>query len=95
MDINKLMQQANKMKAEMEKKEKEFGEKTFLYEKQGVKLVMDGRLQIKSLQINEALIDPDDVETLQDMITITINEATEDIQNKKRQIGDSITKGMF
>ena len=73
MDINKLMQQANKMKAEMEKKEKEFGEKTFLYEKQGVKLVMDGRLQIKSLQINEALIDPDDVETLQDMITITIN----------------------
>lgn len=95
MDINKLMQQANKMKTEMEKKEKEFGEKTFLYEKQGVKLVMDGRLQIKSLQINEALIDPDDVETLQDMITITINEATEDIQNKKRQIGDSITKGMF
>lgn len=95
MDINKLMQQANKMKAEMEKKEKEFGEKTFLYEKQGVKLIMDGRLQIKSLQINEALIDPDDAETLQDMITITINEATEDIQNKKRQIGDSITKGMF
>lgn len=95
MDINKLMQQANKMKAEMEKKEKEFESKVFIYEKQGVKLIVEGSLQIKSIEIDEALIDPDDKETLQDMIIITVNEATKDILEQKKRIGDSITKGMF
>lgn len=95
MDINKLMAQANKMKAEMEKRKKEFEQKLFTYEKQGVKLVINGALQIKSLDINEVLIDPEDKETLQDMITITINEATEEIQAQKEQIGDSIAKGML
>ncbi|WP_022935642.1 YbaB/EbfC family nucleoid-associated protein [Mesomycoplasma moatsii] len=95
MDINKLMQQANKMKAEMEKKEKEFESKVFIYEKQGVKLIIEGSLQIKSIEIDEALVDPDDKETLQDMIIITVNEATKDILEQKKRIGDSITKGMF
>ncbi len=95
MDLNKLMQQANKMKAEMEQKEKEFKSKVFYYEKQGIKLTMDGSLKIVSLDINEALIDPEDKETLQDMVVITINEAIEDISEQKKQISDSITRGMF
>lgn len=95
MDLGKLMQQANKMKAEMEKKEKEFSEKLFTFEKQGIKLVINGDCQIKSLDINEALIDPEDKETLQDLIIITINEATEQILSEKKQISDSVTKGMF
>ncbi len=95
MDINKLMQQANKMKAEIEQKEKQFNDKVFIYEKQGIKLVMNGKMQTQALDINNALIDPDDKETLQDMIVITINEATKDIQEQKSKIGDSVTKGLF
>lgn len=95
MDINKLMQQANKMKQEMDKKEKEFDSQVFIFEKQGIKLIIDGSLKIKSIEINEALIDPEDPETLQDMIVIITNEAIEDVLVKKKQITNSITKGMF
>ncbi|MBD5422909.1 MAG: YbaB/EbfC family nucleoid-associated protein [Mycoplasma sp.] len=95
MDINKLMQQANKMKSELDKKEKEFDSQIFTFEKQGIKLTIEGSLNIKSIDINEALIDPDDKETLQDMIIIIMNEAIEEISSKKKSITNSITKGMF
>lgn len=95
MDINKLMQQANKMKAEMDKKEKEFNSRVFIFEKQGIKLIMEGSLNVKSIEINEILIDPEDKETLQDLIIVVINEAIEDILEQKKQINDSITKGIF
>lgn len=95
MDINKLMQQANKMKQEMDKKEKEFDSQIFTFEKQGIKLIMEGSLKIKSIEINAALIDPEDPETLQDMIIIITNEAIEDVSSKKKQITNSFTKGMF
>ena len=52
MDINKLMQQANKMKAEMDRKEKEFESKIFEFEKQGIKLVVNGALEIQTLVIS-------------------------------------------
>lgn len=95
MDLNKLMAQANKMKAELDKKEKEFNQKIFTYEKQGIKLIIDGNLKIKSLELNEILIDPEDKDTLQDLIIITINEAIEEISSQKKQISDSIAKGMI
>ncbi len=70
MDISKMLQQANKMKQELDKKEKAFDEQIFTYEKQGIKLIILGSLKIQSIDINEALIDPEDKETLQDMIEI-------------------------
>lgn len=95
MDFNKLMQQANKMKQEMDKKEREFDSQVFTFEKQGVKLVIDGSLKIKSIDINPALIDPEDPETLQDMIIIVANEAIAEVAGKKKEITNSLTKGMF
>lgn len=95
MDINKLMQQANKLKAELEQKEKEFDQKLFTFEKQGVKLVMSGNLEVKELIINEALIDPSDAETLQDMIIIVVNEANAEIIRMKKQLGENVAKGIL
>ncbi|MBR2022393.1 MAG: YbaB/EbfC family nucleoid-associated protein [Mycoplasmataceae bacterium] len=95
MDINKLMQQANKMKAEMDKKEKEFESKIFEFEKQGIKLVVNGALEIQTLDINKFLIDPEDKETLPDLVMLTFNQPIEEILKKKKEINDSFTKGMF
>ena len=39
MDISKMLQQANKMKQELDKKEKAFDEQIFTYEKQGIKFI--------------------------------------------------------
>ncbi len=95
MDFNKMLQQANKMKQELDRKEKEFDEQVFTYQKQGIKLTILGSLKIKEIDIDEALIDPEDKETLQDMIIIIFNEALEEISAKRKSITNSLGKGMF
>ena len=95
MDISKMLQQANKMKQVLDKKEKAFDEQIFTYEKQGIKLIISGALRIQSIDINEALIDPEDKETLQDMIIIIFNEALAEISDKRKAITSSIGKGML
>ena len=67
----------------------------FEFEKQGIKLVINGALEIQTLDINKFLIDPEDKETLQDLVMLTMNQAIEEILKKKKEINDSFTKGMF
>lgn len=95
MDLNKMMAQAKKMQAEIEKREKEFDQRIFDFERQGIKLQIKGSLEIVLLDIDEVLIDPEDKETLQDLITITINEAIQDVFNKKNQIKSSAAQGLI
>lgn len=95
MDLNKMMAQAKKIQAEIDKREKDFDQKVFDFERQGIKLQIKGSLEIVLLDINEALIDPEDKETMQDLILITINEAIQDVFNKKNQIKSSATQGLI
>ena len=95
MDFNKMMAQAKKMQAEIDRKENEFDEKIFSFEKQGIKLEMKGSLEIVLIEIDPVLIDPDDKETLQDLISITINQATQEIQEAKKLIREKATQGMI
>jgi DNA-binding YbaB/EbfC family protein len=86
MNINAMMKQAKKMQDEMEIKQKELDKKVFLIEKQGIKLEVFGNGQVKSIKINDALIDPEDPETLEDMIIISFNEANLRIQEAQEEI---------
>lgn len=95
MDLNKMMAQAKKLQAEIEKKEKEFNDSIFNFERQGIKISIKGSFEIVSLDVNEALIDPEDKETLQDLIIITINEAISELSEKKQTIKNNATQGMF
>ena len=83
------------MQAEIDRKENEFDEKIFSFEKQGIKLEMKGSLEIVLIDIDPVLIDPDDKETLQDLISITINQATQEIQEAKKLIREKATQGMI
>ena len=94
MDINKMMARAQKMQAEIDKQEKLFNEEIFSFEKQGIILKVKGSLEIILLEVDEILIDPDDKETLQDLIIITINQAISEISLKKQAIRDKITQSM-
>lgn len=95
MDFNKMMAQAKKLQAQIEKEEQEFKQNIFNFEKQGIKLSMNGACQIVALDIHEVLIDPEDKETLQDLIVITINDAIDEILKKKEAIKNKATQGMF
>ena len=86
MNINAMMQQAKKMQAEMEAKQAELNKKEFLIERQGISIVIMGDRTIKSVKINEALVDEDDVETLEDMVIIVMNAANAKIDEEQAAI---------
>lgn len=77
MNINQLMKEAKKMQADMEKTQEELQAKEFESTAGGgaVSVKVSGSKQILELKLNKDVVDPDDVEMLQDLIMTAINEA--------------------
>jgi DNA-binding YbaB/EbfC family protein len=72
-----MMKQAQQLQSKMLKLQEELAEKTVESSSGGgmVKVVANGRQQIVSIQIEEEVVDPDDVEMLQDLILAAVNDA--------------------
>ena len=96
MNINALMQQAQKMQRQMEKKQKELESKEFEFTSNGgaIKIKMLGSKQLVSLEIEEDLIDPRDKEMLQDMLMVAINDAMNKVSEEIDGEMGSVTGGM-
>lgn len=77
MNISKLMKEAKKMQADMEKSQEELAVREFEATAGGgaVKVVVSGDKFIKSITLDKDAVDPDDVEMLQDLIITCTNEA--------------------
>lgn len=86
MNIQNLMRQAQKMQKEIESKKNNLQKQEFNFEHQGVSLIMLGNYQIKKLTIDKNLVDPEDVELLEDFITLVINNAVEKISEEHENI---------
>ena len=77
MNINSLMKEAKKMQADMEKSQAELATKEFSASAGGgaVTAVVSGDKKLKSLTIKKDVVDPEDVEMLQDLVITCVNEA--------------------
>ena len=77
MNINQLMKEAKKMQADMEKSQAELSEKEFEASAGGgaITAVVSGDKKLKSLIIKKDVVDPEDVEMLQDLVITCVNEA--------------------
>ena len=77
MNINQLMKEAKKMQENKEKSQEELQVKEFESTAGGgaVSVKLSGAKQIKELKISKDVVDPDDVEMLQDLIITCINDA--------------------
>ena len=77
MNINNLMKEAKKMQADIEKNQAELSAKEFESTAGGgaISVKVSGDKQIKEIQIQKDVVDPDDVEMLQDLIITCVNEA--------------------
>lgn len=77
MNINQLMKEAKKMQADMEKSQEELGSKEFDATAGGgaVYVKVTGNKVVKEIVIKKDVVDPDDVEMLQDLILTATNEA--------------------
>ena len=77
MNINQLMNEAKKMQADIEKSQTELQAKEFDATAGGgaVSVKVTGSKEIKEITIKKDVVDPDDVEMLQDLILTCVNEA--------------------
>ncbi len=75
--MNKLMRQAQKLQEEMERLQKELAARTVEATSGGgmVRAKVTGDKQLLELVLDKQVVDPDDVEMLQDLILAAINEA--------------------
>ena len=91
-----LLKQAQKMQEDL-KKAQEKSEQIEVEAQAGggmVKVSVNGRNRITSLQIDREVVNPDDIEMLQDLITAAVNEGLARVQEAQKAELAKITGGM-
>ena len=94
-DMQKQLKQLQAMQAEMEQKQAELENKEITTTAGGgaVEVTMSGKKEITKLVIDKDVVDPDDVEMLQDLVTAAVNEAIRQISELEESEMNSITGG--
>ncbi|MGD9105452.1 MAG: YbaB/EbfC family nucleoid-associated protein [Desulfobacterales bacterium] len=94
--MGKMMKQAQQLQSKMLKLQEEMADKTVETSSGGgmVKVVANGRQQVLSVQIEKEVVDPDDVEMLQDLILAAINDALVKSQEMATQEMSKLTGGL-
>ena len=78
MNINQLMQQAQRMQKDMQKSQAEVAAMTFTSKQDLVEVEMSGNKEVKKITINKD-IEKDDIEALEDMVLIAVNDCIKQI----------------
>ena len=88
MNMQALMQQAQKMQRKKKKAQKDLEAKEFeiVSAGGGIKVIITGGKIVKSIEIDEDIIDPEEKEMLQDMIVVAINEAITLVSKEEQKI---------
>ena len=95
-NMNNMIRQAQKMQEQMTKIQEEAEEKTVETSSGGgaVTVVVSGKKQIVSIKISPEAVDPDDVETLEDLIMTATNEAMRMADEMLAREMSKVTGGM-
>jgi hypothetical protein len=95
-NMGKMMQQIQKMQKEIEDLQEELAEQTVEATVGGgvVTVVANGKQEIVDISISEEVVDPDDVEMLQDLIVAATNEAMRKAQDMVSEEMAKITGGL-
>ncbi len=96
MNMQAMIRQAQKMQQDMLKAQDEIAEMETEASAGGgaVKVLVQGTSIIKSLEISPEVVDPDDVEMLQDLVIAAVNEAFRLAADKSEQSMKKVTGGM-
>lgn len=96
MNMNAMIKKAQKMQEEMVKAQEELGQKEYTATSGGgaVTAVVKGSNEIVSLKLNPEVVDPDDIEMLEDLIVAAMNEAIRTVEADAAKAMSSLTGGM-
>lgn len=95
-NMNNVIKQAQKMQEEMEKVQAELEDKTVEATSGGgaVTVQVNGKKEIVSLKIQPEAVDPEDVETLEDLITVAVNDAVKQADDMMAEGMSAVTGGL-
>ena len=95
-NMNQMIRQAQKMQDQITELQDDIEARDFTATVGGgaVELVMTGKKTIKSLNIKKEVVDPEDIETLQDLIISAVNEAVGQIEQTTEDEMSKITGGV-
>ena len=95
-NMNNLMKQAQRMQRQMEEGQKELETKEFTATAGGgaVEVTVSGKKEVVSVKLLEEVVDPDDIEMLQDLIVAATNEALKQADDASAQLRGKMTGGM-
>ena len=97
MNINQIMQQAQKMQKDVKKAQDEVEKMTFTSKKDLVEVEGTGAKQITKISIDKN-IEKDDIEALEDMILLAVNDVIKQAENEmEKKLGkySSMMPGLF
>lgn len=95
-NMSNVVRQAQKMQEEMEKVQSELEDKTVEATAGGgmVTVTANGKKEIVSLKINPEAVDPEDVETLEDLVTVAVNDAIKQADEMMAEGMSAVTGGL-
>ncbi len=95
-NMNQMVRKAQKMQEEITRVQEELEQKEFTKQVGGgaLELVMTGDKKLKSVVIKPEVVDPDDIEMLQDLIISGVNEIIAEIENYSSSEMEKITGGV-
>ncbi len=96
MNMNNLMKQAQKMQKQMEETQSALKDKTLEITAGGgaVKIIINGKKEIKDLILSPEIVNNEDIEMLQDLIITSVNEAIRQADEMVNGEMSKITGGM-
>ncbi len=91
-----LMKQAQKMQKQMEEQAKEMESKEFTATSGGgaVEVTVSGKREVLKVKLDQEVVDPDDVEMLEDLIVAATNEALRKVEEASASAMSKLTGGM-
>ena len=95
-NMNNLLKQAQKMQKDMEKNQKELETKVYEASAGGgaVSVKLTGKKRLESVTIDKDVVDPDDVEMLQDLVLSAVNAAMQMADEDAETVMGKLTGGM-
>ena len=94
-NMNNLMKQAQRMQRQMEEATKELEEKEVSATSGGgaVEVTVSGKKEVVKIKIDEDVVDPEDVEMLEDLLVAATNEALRKVDEMSEQTMSKFTGG--
>lgn len=95
-NMNNLMKQAQRMQRQMEESQKEMETKEFTAKAGGgaVSVTVTGTKEVKAVVLDKEVVDPDDIEMLQDLIVAAVNEAMKQVDEANSANMSKMTGGL-